>query len=111
MPGGAGSALIDCHARQFATRATLPAIRKLQAASHSCSPAQHTTTRPYLPCQRVPQRPGRWRCTRPQTPSNMSSLSIETFKEQTRQERRLLHSEDSNRSRGICQLHFAGTTQ
>lgn len=58
-------------------RASLPAIRKLPAASHCCISAQHATTRPYLPCQRVPRRPGRSRCTRPQTPSAMSSLSNE----------------------------------
>jgi hypothetical protein len=59
-------------------RARLSAIRKLPAASHCCIPAQHATTRPYLPCQCVPRRPGRSRCTRPQTPSAMSSLSDET---------------------------------
>ena len=65
------------HARQVGHRAMLPAIRKFPAASHCCIPAQHATTRPYLPCQRVPRRPGRSRCTRPQTPSAMSSLSNE----------------------------------
>jgi hypothetical protein len=67
----------DCHARQIGHRARLPAIRKLPAASHCCIPSQHATTRPYLPCQHVPRRPGRSRCTRPQTPSAMSSLSNE----------------------------------
>ena len=111
MPGGAGSALINCHARQIGYRAALPAIRKLPAPSHCCIPAQHATTRPYLPCQRVPRRPGRSRCTRPQMPSDMCSLSNETFKDEASKTPAPPIRMDSNRSRGICQLHLAGTTQ
>lgn len=58
-------------------RARLPAIRKPPgsiALLHTCAARDDTSV---LPCQRVPRRPGRSRCTRPQTPSDMRSLSNE----------------------------------
>jgi hypothetical protein len=74
-------------------------IRKHPAASPCCLPTQHATTRPHLPCQRMPRRPGRSRYTRPQTPSAMSSLSTEI--QGTARNRRPSVRNDSNRSRHL----------
>jgi hypothetical protein len=109
IPGRSWQRSHDCHARQIGHRARLPAIRKLPAASPCCIPAQHATTRPYLPCQRVPRRPGRSRCTRPQTPSAMSKPLQRKFNESARKRQPSIHN-DPNRSHSIYQSCTARAT-
>jgi hypothetical protein len=74
MPGGAGSVLTTAMPAN-SPPGKAPRDQEAPGSIALLHTTQHATTRPYLPCQHLPRRPGRSRCTRPQTPSAMSSLS------------------------------------